>query len=116
MARQHGIFTMRRAADGSAVATFNGEPLDPRLDLWNHSPTGFEWGYGGSGPAQLALAILAKYLGDDGLAVELHQPFKWRIVAPQPRDSGWELTTNELKEIVADLLGELVSRHPERLE
>jgi len=25
--------------------------------LWNHSPDGFEWGYGGSGPAQLALAI-----------------------------------------------------------
>lgn len=25
--------------------------LDPRLDLWNKSPTGFEWGYGGSGPS-----------------------------------------------------------------
>ena len=33
-------------------------PLDPRYDLRNHSPTGFAWGYGGSGPSQLALAIL----------------------------------------------------------
>lgn len=116
MARRHGIFTMRRAGDGSAVATFNGEPLEPRLDLYNHSPTGFEWGYGGSGPAQLALAILAKYLDDDGCAVLLHQPVKWRIVAPQPRDSNWELTTHELEEIVDDLLAVLLSRHPERLE
>jgi len=28
----------------------------PRSDLRNHSPNGFEWGYSGSGPAQLALA------------------------------------------------------------
>src|SRR5262245_4369364 len=33
--------------------------LPPRLELANHSPTGFEWGYGGSGPAQLALAMVA---------------------------------------------------------
>jgi hypothetical protein len=28
--------------------TVDGRALRPRLDLWNHSPTGFEWGYGGS--------------------------------------------------------------------
>ena len=28
-------------------------PLDPRLDLRNHSPTGFEWGYSGSGGGML---------------------------------------------------------------
>ena len=38
--------------------------LDLRLDLRNHSPTGFSWGYGGSGPAQLALAICADVYGD----------------------------------------------------
>jgi hypothetical protein len=57
------------------------EPLPLRLDLFNHSPTGFSWGYGGSGPAQLALALLADALGDDGLAVRLHQAFKFRVVA-----------------------------------
>ena len=40
------------------------KPLDSRRDLWNHSPTGFEWGYCGSGPAQLALALLADHLGE----------------------------------------------------
>lgn len=35
-------------------------PLDPHFSqqFRNHSPDGFEWGYGGSGPAQLALGIL----------------------------------------------------------
>jgi hypothetical protein len=64
--------------------------LQPRLDLWNHSPTGFEWGYGGSGPAQLALAILAHHFageeGGDQKAVDLHQRFKWDIVARFPKE------------------------------
>ena len=38
-----------------------GEYILLRLDLVNHSPTGFEWGYGGSGPAQLAVAMLAHH-------------------------------------------------------
>jgi hypothetical protein len=56
--------------------------LDPRLDLWNHSPTGFEWGYLGSGPAQLALAMLADFLADDAHATALHQEFKWDHISP----------------------------------
>lgn len=43
----------------------NGKSLDPRLDLVNHSPTGFAWGYSGSGPAQLAIAILAHETNGD---------------------------------------------------
>lgn len=38
-------------------------PLNPRFDAVNHSPDGFEWGYGGSGPSQLAFAMLADLLG-----------------------------------------------------
>ena len=40
----------------------NGVVLDPKasLKVANHSPTGFAWGYSGSGPTQLALAILLK--------------------------------------------------------
>lgn len=39
--------------------------LDPRLDLASHSPEGFEVGYLGTGPSQLALAILAEVFDDD---------------------------------------------------
>lgn len=46
----------------------------------NHSPTGFAWGYGGSGPAQLALAILLELLPKD-FALRHYQGFKWDVIA-----------------------------------
>ena len=49
----------------------------------NHSPTGFAWGYGGSGPAQLALAILL-HLADRATAERFYQAFKWECIAPMP--------------------------------
>lgn len=63
--------------------TVNGEELNPRLDLHNHSPTGLSWGYGGSGPAQCALAILAHEVGDD-LALKHYQRFKQTVIATLP--------------------------------
>ena len=84
----------RRSPLGLEVAV-NGQPLDPRFDLWEHSPTGFEWGYGGSGPAQLALALLADHLGDEERAIALHQTFKWAVVAKLPHS--WMLTTNDIE-------------------
>jgi hypothetical protein len=82
--------------EGYAVlVTVNGHPLNPRLDLWNHSPTGFEWGYCGSGPAQLALALLADHLADDRQALDIYQRFKWALVAELPK-KGWTLTSREI--------------------
>jgi hypothetical protein len=54
---------------------------------FNHSPDGFNWGYGGSGPAQLALALLLEVV-DVPTAVSLHQTFKTEVVSqlPQGRD------------------------------
>lgn len=71
-----------------AYVTSDGEhvPLDPRLDLFNHSPTGFEWGYQGSGPAQLALAILASVTTAED-AVRLHQDFKRDAIATIDKDT-----------------------------
>jgi hypothetical protein len=53
--------------------------------VWNHSPDGFNWGYGGSGPAQLALAILLAAGLDDQRAMRLHQRFKWAVIANLPQ-------------------------------
>lgn len=44
--------------------TVDDVPLQPRLDLRALSANGYEWGYVGSGPYQLALDILAHELGD----------------------------------------------------
>ena len=95
--------------EGYAAAVFvNGRPLNPRLDLWNHSPTGFEWGYGGSGPAQLSLALLADHLGDDHRAVELHQDFKWAVVAKLPK-RGWTLTSRQIEQALLALKSSLTA-------
>lgn len=65
---------------GQKIVTVNGIMLPMRLDLRNHSPSGFEWGYEGSGPAQLALAILAFEYPDD-IALKHYQDFKREVVA-----------------------------------
>lgn len=61
----------------------DGERLDPvpSQRVFNHSPDGFSWGYGGSGPAQLALALLLHAGLSDEDAVLLHQEFKDQHVA-----------------------------------
>ena len=71
--------------------------LPLRLDVFNRSPSGFEWGYLGSGPAQLALAILCDYLGEPQLAVRFYLEFKDDIVA-RWKDDEWALTEQELAE------------------
>jgi len=83
----------------------NGERLlPPRTDLRNHSPTGFEWGYGGSGPAQTALALCAHALGDDERALRVYQQFKFRVVGRMAAE--WRLTRQEIVDIVASIESE----------
>jgi len=59
------------------------EQLTPErsLELADHSPSGFEWGYGGSGPAQLALALLLDYTDDEAFALDHYQEFKTEVVS-----------------------------------
>jgi hypothetical protein len=52
-----------------------------------HSQTGFNWGYGGSGPADLALNILSVFIGQEA-AESLYQAFKWEFIAPMPFQGG----------------------------
>jgi Family of unknown function (DUF6166) len=94
----------RQSGSGQPVVTVcdgqKSEPLPLRLDLFNHSPAGFSWGYGGSGPTQLALALLADALGDDDLAVRLHQAFKFRVVACWPEGERWWITADQIAAVV----------------
>lgn len=76
--------------------------LSSRLDLWNHSPSGFEWSYSGAGPAQLALAILADCLGDGERAVRLHQRFKAAVVANLP-DEEWTLSEEQVRQAIIEI-------------
>jgi hypothetical protein len=86
-----------------AEVTVDGAPLDPRFDLKRLSPTGFEWTYEGNGPAQLALALLADHLGDDGRALQLHQPFMRAVIADL--DNSWELTSADIDAALREIGG-----------
>ena len=79
------------------------DDLPWRLDLRNHSPSGFEWGYMGSGPAQLALAICAYALGDER-AESAYQDVKDQIVAGLPRQE-WMIRVAWLREVAGEIEG-----------
>ena len=81
-----------KAEDSSRVeVTVNNRPLRHRV---RHSPTGFEFGYGGSGPADLALSILWNFLGKEPSRI-LYMDFKTRFVA-RWKDK-WEITSLEIQ-------------------
>ena len=69
--------------------------LLPRLDVANHSPAGFSWGYGGSGAAQLALAILCDAIGPER-ALPLYQAFKRQNIETRDQHAGWEMTLSDV--------------------
>jgi hypothetical protein len=82
----------------------NRHRLEPiaSLALVNHSPDGFSWGYGGSGPAQLALAMLLHVSGDPGLSQRHYQTFKQRHIATLDIDEGWEMPFSRVEEFIED--------------
>jgi len=69
------------------------------------SPTGFDWGTAGSGPAQTALALLADALDDHERAVRLHQHFKFAVIGHLNRLEPWEMTAEQIVEVAARLEG-----------
>ena len=81
---------------GEVLVTVDGTPLDWRssLAVRNHSPTGPAWGYGGSGPAQLALAILLA-VTDEATAERFYQQFKWSVITPIETDR-WALDAGDV--------------------
>lgn len=82
--------------DGFKCVTVDGKSLDPCLSIRNHSPDGFSWGYNGSGPAQLALAIMVDFLGSQDTAEWVYQDFKDAVIARLPQGKSWKLTGQEI--------------------
>lgn len=52
--------------------------------LINHSPDGFNWGYLGSGPSQLALALLLYFTGNERYSLGHYQKLKFEIISAWP--------------------------------
>ena len=83
----------KRTIDG-LVVTVDGKPLDEHYDVKRFTKYGFEWTYEGESPHQLALAILADYLGDNARAVRLSESFMKQVVANL--DNDWTLRGDEI--------------------
>lgn len=68
---------------GAFKVFVDGHLFDPAASqrLVNHSPDGFAWGYSGSGPAQLALALLLHFTRDTAYVMEHYQDFKRDVIA-----------------------------------
>lgn len=66
-----------------SIRNENNQKIDKCLKYVNHSPDGFSWGYGGSGPSQAAFAILMYILGENELKFikNVYQDFKFDIIA-----------------------------------
>lgn len=88
MAIYHG----HRSGDVTLV-TVDNAPLDPRIDLRSMAMA-FEWGYVGSGPYQLALALLAHHRGDEE-ALSLYKDFAEACVAELEGDE-WTLDSADM--------------------
>lgn len=73
------------------IADNLGEPTNRHRKLEQvyvlHSPTGLEFGYGGSGPADTALNILSLVVSPRE-AWRMHQDYKADVVARIPREGG----------------------------
>ncbi|SRR6266480_1010668 len=114
-----GTYYGWRDEKGHVFVTVNGHSL---RHIEYHSPDGFEWGYQGSAPADLALAILAHYFREwhltskriKNLSIEseddkkpkclqYHQRFKEEIIAKLPRRESWTITHKQITDWFAEV-------------
>ena len=83
-----------RTIDGLKV-TVDGAPLADCQDIFQFCDAGFEWGYPGDAPKQLALALLVDHLGDKDAAMAKADGFMKSTVAVL--DNDWTLTSDEIQ-------------------
>ena len=110
VARPAGYFGHRQSGKAQVFRRIKagnqtGPQLQPRLDVRSYSPGGLEWGYLGSGPNQLSLALLVDYLGDVAQAEDLHQDFKNAVVIYLP-EKEWTLSNEDIADALAVIRAE----------
>jgi len=102
-----GVRRLTGRLDVLIVEDHVAQPL-PHV-VW-HSPDGFEVGYPGSGPADLALSMVADAVGEKQTreqakhfdpsscprAVRAHQEFKQEFIALLDRNAAWEIEASKV--------------------
>lgn len=102
-----------RLAATVEVIVISADGVGPLQHYPFHNPVGFDWGYLGHGPADLARCILLHHLGiepecvgalyppsEEELPVSYHE-FLSEVIAPLPRCLQWFLTRDQVAAWVA---------------
>ncbi len=74
--------------------------------LCRHSPDGFEWGYSGSGPADLARSIVGDVLQHPDPSPRQYQRIKAALITTLPHEGG-TITEDEVLQVLRDYLDEV---------
>ena len=70
--------------------------------LKDHSPDGFNWGYAGSGCAQLALALLLEVTNDEATALRHYHNFTYQVIAEiTDQTTDWEMQESMIRKWLA---------------
>jgi hypothetical protein len=98
-------FCLQRVATGTPHETVlvtckvAGQSWQPLKHLMYHSPDGFEWGYGGSGPADLARSMVGMLMDMQNPPPAVYQAVKEKLVACMPH-AGGIITAQQVLEVV----------------
>jgi hypothetical protein len=95
------------AGGGLAVTVRTGETEEALKHYVLHSPDGFEVGYSGSGPSDLARCILIDYFGGEAAGGEdeadrlvavsrRYQVFRDDVIAGLSREKSWQITGDQI--------------------
>jgi hypothetical protein len=123
--KTYGLVVMVIVNPFSAEAEIKGDPpaLQRKVQAQRlehqvlHSPDGFEWGYSGSGPSDLARSLLFDHMAHEtnvpavaGIVDDTYMGVRDAIVAKLPK-AGWALSTPQIESWleVNWLAGELAS-------
>lgn len=97
------IYYGKRCQLGGTISVREGDKTRSLRHVVRHSPTGLEWGYGGSGPGDTALSILVDFFGGwlagapYQRANQAYMDFKWDFIAAAPEE-GFEITSEQIGE------------------
>lgn len=94
------VYSGDRTMDGVVVLR-DGAPLALRDDIARISDVGFDWGFDGPAPRQLALALLADHLGDAERALRTAPAFARVVTARLAND--WELDSDYMASTILAL-------------
>lgn len=92
--KQIKLYKGRRfGQNGHPIVTVNGKLLSFYRHVLDVSED-FEWGYGGSGPTQLSMALIMDATGDAELAYNLRHQFKQEVV--KYFSDNWAMTDDDI--------------------